>query len=69
MINMDYATMGDKDVEEEEAEVADADSEYNRSNSDDSKVNILVARDSKSRICAAITVPKKGADQKDCNIK
>ena len=69
IISMDYAFMGDKDVEADEAEAVDADAHYDRNESDDSKVKILVARDSKSRVCAAIPVPRKGVDQEDWNLK
>ena len=69
IISMDYAFMGDKDAEAEEDESIDADALYDRNESDDSKVKILVARDSKSRVCAAIPVPRKGVDQEDWNLK
>ena len=49
IISMDYAFMGDKDVETDEAEAADADAQYDRNEADDSKEKILVARDSLSR--------------------
>ena len=69
IISTDYAFMGDKDVEADEAEAIDADAQHDRNESDDSKVKILVARDSKSRVCAAIPAPRKGVDQEDWNLK
>ena len=69
VISMDYAFMGDRDAEDEDADTADAEAKFDRDESDESKVKILVARDSKSRVCAAIPVPRKGLDQEDWNLK
>ena len=47
----------------------EAEAHYDRNESDDSKVKILVARNTKSRVCAAIPVSRKGADQENWNLK
>ena len=43
IISMDYAFMGDKDIEADEAEAVDAEAHYDRNESDANKVKILVA--------------------------
>ena len=66
---MDYAFMGDKDADDAKEDTLDAEVEHDRNEADDTKANILIARDSKSRVCVAIPVPKKGADSEDWNLK
>ena len=69
VISIDCAFMGDKDVEDTESEgiVTEADFEFN--DAVESKSKILVIRDSKSRVCAAIPVPRTGADNEEWNLK
>ena len=69
MINMDYAFMGDKESDDSQEEAVTEEAEFERCDGDDSKAKILVARDSKSIVCVAIPVPKKGADIEDWNLK
>ena len=69
VISLDYAFMGDKDNEDTEAEDNIIDANYDLNDADDSKLKMLVIRDSKSRVCAAIPVPRKGADSKDWNLR
>ena len=57
MVSMDYAFMGDKSIEESEEEHVVGDDDYEANNADETKAKILVARDSRSRVCAAIPVP------------
>ena len=53
----------------EEHEVIHKEAEYEKSDKDETKAKILVIRDAKSRVCAAIPVPRKGADNEDWNLK
>ena len=69
VVSFDYMFMGDKSNESEEDDHANSDEVYDRDNLDEDKANILVARDSKSRTCAAIPVPKKGLDSEDWSLK
>ena len=69
VISMDYAFMGDKDNEDTEAKAMDAEADFEFNDADESKSKILVIRDSKSRVCTAIPVPRKGADNEEWNLK
>ena len=72
VVSMDYMFMGDRskeaDVEGEDEEVI-SDEKYEIEDSDDQKSKILVIRDAKSRVCAAIPVPKKGLDADGWSLK
>ena len=65
VVSMDYAFMGDKNAsgnEEAEEEGQSTDEKYENESKDKTKAKILVIRDAKSRVCAAIPVPRKGVD-------
>jgi len=66
IISMDYMFMGDKSAEviEEDAEggARISEDQFEEEDKDDQKAKIFVMRDARSRVCAAIPVPKKGLD-------
>ena len=68
MVSMDYAVMGDQNMEEDEEEHVVGDDDYEANDADKTKANILVARDSRSRVCAAIPVPQKGLDSDEWSL-
>ena len=68
MVSMDYAFMGDKSIDEDAEEHVVGDEDYEANNADETKAKILVARDSRSRVCAAIPVPQKGLDNDDWSL-
>ena len=72
VVSMDYMFMGDGGteaaVEGEEEDVVN-DEKYEVETKNDLKSKILVVRDAKSRVCAAIPVPKKGLDDEGWSLK
>ena len=68
VVSMDYAFMGDKSIEESEEEHVVGDDDYEANNADETKAKILVARDSRPRVCEAIPVPRKGLDNDDWSL-
>ena len=73
IVSMDYMFMGDRSKEDvsegEDEEAITSDEKYKAENNDDTKANILVIKDARSRVCAAIPMPKKGLDADDCSLK
>ena len=73
VVSMDYMFMGDRGREStgegEEEEIIINDEKYEVENGDDQKAKILVIRDAKSRVCAAIPVPKKGLEADGWSLK
>ena len=69
VVSMDYAFMGDKEVDTSEGHENLGDNMVEMNETDSTLCKILIARDSRSRVCAAIPVPRKGADVEDWNLK
>ena len=69
MVSFDYMFMGDKNIDIDEDDQANCDETFDRDSADENKAKILVARDAKSRTCAAIPVPRKGVDSEDWSLK
>ena len=70
VVSMDYMFMGDKsDVREDDKLEESTDEEYDVSDKDETKAKILVTKDVKSGVCAAIPVPRKGVDSDDWSVK
>ena len=59
IISMDYAFMGDKDTEDIEENITVNETEFENNEVDESKAKILIARDSKSRVCTSISARKR----------
>ena len=66
VVSMDYMFMGDRSPSGDEDKLEDeASEEFETNDKEETKANILVVKDVKSRVCAAIPVPRKGIDADD----
>ena len=69
VVSMDYMFMGDKNVESVADDKEDHGESYDVDDKDETKAKILVIKDVKSRVCAAVPVPRKGVDNEEWSVK
>ena len=73
VVSLDYAFVEDNNEHDTEQEMvgeeSDKDVQYEKDNKDETKANILVIRDAKSRVCTAIPAPQKKGDNEDWSCK